>query len=216
MRRVIYTFWTGTNEMSANRKRSLEQLKAVSDCEVVLITPANLKDFILEDAPLHPAYRYLSFTHRSDYLRTYFMNFYGGGYSDVKETTSSWKSSFEMMDANEDKWICGYGEQGAFDIAYFPVREHWRDLIGNGAYICKPHTPLTEEWYADMIALLDSKLERLQVAPARSPQDCREISPTGYPIEWNEMLGRIFHRVCFKYKEHLDNTLPRCICVNYR
>jgi hypothetical protein len=58
-----------------------------------------------------------------------------------------------------------------------------------------------------MILLLDSKIESLKRNPARFPQDCSE-SGSGYPIEWNEMLGRIFHKVSYKYKEYILNTLP--------
>ena len=78
----IYCFWTGTNEMNETRLNGLNKLRSVSGCNVVLITPDNLNDFLIE--PLHPAYKYLSLVHRSDYLRAYFMHYHGGGYSDIK------------------------------------------------------------------------------------------------------------------------------------
>jgi hypothetical protein len=81
----IYCFWTGDNEMSQNRLDGLHNLQTVSECEVILVTPQNLNQYILPDAPLHPGYKYLSETHKADYLRTYFMHFYGGGYSDIKK-----------------------------------------------------------------------------------------------------------------------------------
>lgn len=34
------------------------------------------------------------------------------------------------------------------------------------------------------------------------------------PIEWNEMLGRIFHRVIYNYKNKILNTLPISIFYN--
>jgi hypothetical protein len=133
------------------------------------------------------------------------MNFYGGGYSDIKKTTGSWVDSFNKLN-NSNYWICGYKEvEGG--IAYPPYSHKYNELIGNGAYICKPQTELTKEWYNSMILLLDSKIESLKRNPARFPQDCSE-SGSGYPIEWNEMLGRIFHKVSYKYKEYLLNTLP--------
>ena len=76
---TIYCFWTGNNEMSDNRIECLENLKNVSECNVLLITKYNLSNYILSDVPLHPAFQYLSETHKADYLRTYFMHFYGGG-----------------------------------------------------------------------------------------------------------------------------------------
>jgi hypothetical protein len=167
VRDTIYCFWTGDNEMTASRKESLENLKNISECDVVLITKRNLNPYILEEHPLHPAYQYLSETHKSDYLRTYFMNFHGGGYSDIKKTSESWKSSFELL-RKSDKWMCGYAEiEGG--VGYAPNADKWRELIGNGAYICKPQTPLTKEWYRRMISLLDLKLEDLHLWRFKTP-----------------------------------------------
>lgn len=129
----IYVFWTGTNNMSDNRIRCLNNLKQVSGANIILVTPKNLNEFILPTEPLHPAYNYLSETHRADYLRTYFMNFYGGGYSDIKETTGNWIKSFDELNRS-DKWIIGYKELPN-GVAYTPVRNHWHELIGNGAYM---------------------------------------------------------------------------------
>ena len=96
-----------------------------------------------------------------------------------------------------------------------PLNDNWQELIGNCAYICKPQTPLTKEWYNERIKLLDSKLEQLRLYPANNPYDCKE-NGNGYPIEWTEMLGRIFHKVCYKYKDKILNILPISIFKNYR
>lgn len=96
------------------------------------------------------------------------------------------------------------------------LKAKWKDLIGNCAYICKPNTAFTNEWYNEMISLLDKKLDKLKKFPATFPQDCAERSPGKYPIEWNEMLGRIFHRLIYKYKDHVMNSLPPIKITNYR
>jgi len=213
----IYCFWTGPNAMSDNRLRCLKQFKETCGFPVQLVTPRNLHKFIIPSAPLHAAYPYLSETHKADYLRTYFMHFWGGGYTDIKKTTDSWAKAFQdLLLHNNQKWICGYPEiEGG--VAYEPVYNNWAELIGNCAYICKPLTPLTTEWYNEMITLLDTKLVRLRQYPSSHPQDCNDgSSETGYPIEWNEMLGRIFHKETYKYKAHLLNTLPKCIFSEYR
>lgn len=210
---VLYILWTGTNKMSDARKKAIENLKKVSECNVTLIDPSNFSSFIKSDYPLHEAYEYLSETHKADYFRTYLMHFYGGGYSDIKKTTGSWKTAYDEL-MTSDKWICGYPEiEGG--VAYEPLKEEWNSLIGNGAYICKPNTPLTTEWYNEMIELLDTKLEELKLYPATFPQDSAEKGG-GYPIEWNEMLGRIFHKVVYKYRDHVMNTLPVSVFNNYR
>jgi len=198
--------------MSSRRIECLKDLERESECKVILVTKNTLSDYILPENPLHPAYEYLSETHKADYLRTYFMNFYGGGYCDIKRTRGSWKDAFDSMETS-DAWICGYKEiEGG--VAYGPHVDKWRELIGNGSYICKPLTPLTTEWYSEMLSLLDTKLEKLRLHPSSFPQDCAEVS--SYPIEWNEMLGRIFHKVCYRYKDKLSNTLPMCVCTDYR
>ena len=44
--RIIFCFWTGSNNMSKNRYECLQQLEKESECEVLLITPNNLNDYI--------------------------------------------------------------------------------------------------------------------------------------------------------------------------
>ena len=210
---IIYCFWTGTNQMSKQRQECLKQLREISQCNVILVTPDTLNEYILDEHPLHPSFKYLSETHKADYLRAYFMRFHGGGYSDIKKTTGSWAESFENL-KKSDKWIIGYNEiEGG--VAYSPLANKWRELIGNGAYICKPNTPLVIEWYNDMMKLMDDKYVELKKNPATFPQDKKELN-NGYPIEWNEMLGRIFHKVLYKYKNKSMNTLPISIFHSYR
>jgi len=211
--KTIYTFWTGNNEMSDQRKRCLIGLKDVSEATVKCIQPKHLVDFILQSEPLHPAYFYLSETHKADYLRTYFMHFYGGGYSDIKHTAGSWINCFEKME-NTEKLACGYPE--IENVSAVPeLRGEWAKLIGNGAYIFKPNTVFTKKWYDSMIAFLDTKINELRLNPATNPQDCRE-NGTGYPIEWNEMLGRILHKINYEYHTDILNELPISIFYNYR
>lgn len=211
---VIYTFWTGYNRMSKQRQKCLNSIFMNTECHVLLITPDNLNNFILKDHPLHKSYPYLSLTHKADFLRTYFMNFHGGGYTDIKQTNCSWINCFDQLNRNTNIWGIGYPEVEGF-VGYQPVSNNWRDIVGNCAYIFKPNTPFTNEWYNEMIKLLDRKYHLLKKNPAKYPQDKAENN-TGYPIEWNEMLGRIFHKYNYKYKDYITNTLPKPIGKNYR
>jgi hypothetical protein len=65
-----------------------------------------------------------------------------------------------------------------------------------------------------MIALLDKKLPELKLNPAKHPRD-HKSEHSKYPIGWIEMLGEIFHRVAYKYKEYVLNTLPISIFQDY-
>ena len=211
---TLYAFWTGSNIMSENRKICLQQLESVSGANVTLVNKDNLDGYILPEEPLHPAYEYLSATHRADYLRTYFMNFHGGGYSDIKRTTGCWISSFDELRNNKDKWMIGYTELEGFGEP--SLRDKWRELIGNGCYIAKPQTPLTNEWYNSMISVLDNNLELLKRFPATFEQDCAEVSNAKYPLAWEGILRDVFHPVCYKYREKILNTLPIAIFSGYR
>ncbi len=214
---VIYTFWTGENEMSENRKAGLKSLIKESGVEVKLITPDNLDAFVLTDYPLHPAYKHLSLVHKSDYLRCYFMHHYGGGYSDVKKCTHSWVEAFTLLQ-NSNKWILGYRELRKRKLA--PVegntgkdmKKHFLFLVGNGAYICKSHSPFTKDWYNELHVRMDYYAIKLAEFPGNTLGDNE-----GYPIPWTNILGDIFHPLCLKYMDHLyysNIVLPNL--KNYR
>jgi FkbM family methyltransferase len=214
--KTIYTFWTGTNPMSHNRINCLAQLRQVSQADVLLIDVNHFQDYILQIEPLHPAFPYLSETHKADYLRCYFMHFYGGGYSDIKYTTGSWKQSFEEMSSPlNNKNVCGYKEIGPHGVPVLHLRDQWEHLIGGGCYICKPNTDFTRKWYRQMIRILDQKLDLLKANPSKCPQDCSEDG-TGYPLAWQEILGRIFHQVCYEERDKISQSLPILLFHSYR
>jgi hypothetical protein len=225
MNKHIFVFWTGDNEMSPNRKTSLLQLEKVSQYPVVLINKDNLSEFLVESDPLPLAYPYLSDTHKSDFLRAYFMHYHGGGYADIKQTTGSWSKAFQETE-KENIILCGYPEFSYHQIAHIDYKKYWNILIGCGGFISKPKTPLTTEWYQSAKNLIEQKTELLKQFPATHPQECSEgnghggIQPHGvrsnYPIEWNEILGRIFQPLVFKYRNFVSRTVPQPVIYNYR
>jgi hypothetical protein len=199
----IFVLWCGNNSITPNRLKSLKQLMEKSECHLIYVTANNISNFILNEHPFHEAYKYLSVTHQSDYVRGYLMHFYGGGYSDIKKTTGSWKKSFEEL-MNSDKWMIGYKWE---DKEYY----NW---IGNGAYIVKPNTQLTNEWYFEFSNFLDNNLDILKIYPAQHFRDCYETSNNKYPIRWAG-FNIILNKITDKYKEKLLNTLPICVCKDY-
>lgn len=213
--KTIFTFWTGSNPMSDQRSSCLENLRKNSGGSILLVTPSNLSSFILKNHPLHPCYEYLCETHKSDYLRTYFMHFYGGGYSDIKSPGGSWINAFEDLDHHPTAIINGYPETRPEDVGYKPYDCFYDLLLGNCSYICRPNTPFTKIWYEEMIKFIDSRGELLKKYPSTFPQDCSE-KKTGYPIGWTELLGQIFHKHLMKFLPQLLYSVPRPICTNYR
>jgi hypothetical protein len=207
----IRAFWFG-GPMSANRAAALRLLRERAGVPVQLITEDCLP--LVPEFPLHPAFEFLSLTHKADYMRTYLMHVHGGAYSDVKSTRGPWQRACRDMGKDDSAWINGYRELGPFDVVYKPAAHLWKRLLGNGAYICRPRTQLTHDWFCEMNALLDSRLEELRKHPAAKPDDRREWGP--YPIEWDEMLGRIFHKVLASHVEHARQTVPMCVLANYK
>jgi hypothetical protein len=225
MNKHIFVFWTGDNELSRNRQISLLQLEQVSQYPVVLVNKQNLSDFLIESDPLPAGYQYLSETHKSDFLRAYFMHYHGGGYADIKQTSGSWNQAFQDID-KDNIILCGYPEFSYYQIAHIDYKKYWNILIGCGGFISKPKTPLTTEWYKAAKNLIEQKTELLKQFPATHPQECSEgnghrgIQPHGvrsnYPIEWNEILGRIFQPLVFKYRNFVSRTVPQPVIYNYR
>lgn len=207
----IFCFWTGDNQMSENRNECIKTIE-----NVTLVTKLNLNNYILKSNPLHEAYQYLSETHKADYLRTYFMHFYGGGYSDIKMQTGSWDKCFQKIIENKEVYACGYREIGPDGVAVNEYKENWNDLIGNGCYIFRPYTEFTKKWYNHMVDILDKKLELLKLNPSKNPRDCIEhFYDTKYPISWSEILGSIFHPLCYEFRERLLYDLPVPLFYNY-
>ncbi|MDO5614606.1 MAG: glycosyltransferase [Cruoricaptor ignavus] len=168
--RVIYCHWTGDNEMSENRKKGYQSLVENSGVKVVLITPKNLHEFILDEYPLHPAYELLSLNHKSDYLRCYFAQFYGGGYCDIKPMKNSWIDSFNLLE-EKDGWFLSYTQikqhsvskgQGIIDK---DLKYYFKKCTGTGAFINKSNTQFTVEWWMELNRRLDENFELLEANP---------------------------------------------------
>lgn len=217
--RVIYVFWTGDNPMTQNRLNSMEVLKKKSGVEIKLITPENLSQYILPNAPLHPAYEYLSLNHRSDYLRCYFMHYYGGGYSDIKECQFSWLPMFDRLE-NSQAWLIGYPETRKMDLAGSPYQKirktemvkYISQMVGNGSYIFRKNTPFTTEWIKELHQRLDRHYDKLLKHRGNTWGDNQ-----GYPITWAGIGGDVVHPLALKYmKFTLKDKRLRPVLINYR
>jgi hypothetical protein len=238
-------FWTGENEMSSNRKRSYEQFcQANEKCSVILVKQKDIE--ALEY--LHEGYQYLSPIQKGDYLKGYFMHHYGGGYSDVKGTNISWENYFERFNKNSD--LLGIGSAESFGgVAMIEscrlnpknsvycrdftlnenesawssrfVKENYNKLICNGAFIFRPKTELTKEWWNGLTEKMDGYLPELKKYPGQWARDAfGHINPeTGnkskYPIPWAVICGNLLHPLSLKYTQRIDKDLVHPDCTNY-
>jgi len=220
--RKIYCFWVGSNnqEMNENRRAGLASLFLNSKVEVVLVENHNLHTFILDDHPLHEGFKYLSDVHKADYLRTYFMHHYGGGYSDIKPCSWDWNPYFDQLDNDPNAFGVGAPEDEG-ELSVTPnqrpwLGQHWDKLMTNDLYIFRSRTEFTEQWYNKLLSIMDEKLPALRQNPARHSREASDTFVTKYPIQWGEILLEIFHPLCYNYTDKLIKTMPYPITVNYR
>lgn len=213
---MIFTFWTGTNTMSENRVKSLDTIAAFSGVPVALITRKNLDDFAIY--PIHKSYEYLSDVHKSDYLRCYFMHYFGGGYCDIKHIERPWKPAFERLEKS-GAYALGYKEVSPNHVAECNTPEqkkelqlNYRKLIGCGAFIFMSYTPMTEEWLNTVESVMTAKYELLKA----NHGNVRGDNP-GYPLRWTELLGDILHPLCLKYQGKIlqDDSIKPNFNKNY-
>lgn len=200
----VFSIWAGDNALSDARKRNLAVLDERLGVEHVLVTPANLDEWLVDGQPLHPAYQALSLVHRSDYLRGYLMHHHGGGYVDIKEPLHAWADSFETMAADVDCWVTSYPTTHANWVGKLrgPIG---RDLVvrhrlmfGKGSLMMRSQTPLTGEWMAEMDRRLDLAATELGTAPPEDP-----FGGHDYPISWNDLLARVLDPLTLKHLSHV-------------
>lgn len=216
MQQIVYVFWTESNDLTPRRKNNLEILRNNCGVELKFLNHETIQTYELPDNKFHPAYQYLSATAKSDYLRSYFMNFHGGAYCDIKRAEWNWSSYFNELE-NSDKWIMGYRLPCDIDVAvdindpeYDLMKNNWYNLIGAGAMICKPNTPMTQYWFQIMTDILDAKLDLLRSNPAKHVRDkLGWVTNSGYPLRWSEIGPETFMKSCFKYRDKLSYNLPR-------
>jgi hypothetical protein len=224
---VIFCTWTGSTPMSPRRLDCLVTIYGETHCPVILITPQNIGEWVVPDAPLHKAFPYLSDVHKADYIRCYLMHHFGGGYTDIKKTSLSWKPHFARMRETPQAFGLGYTEIGPYGVAPIPdplgdvVRANYRRVIGNCAYIFRKGTAFTKLWLDTTHALLDAKFEDLILHPAQHAMDQFGITlPDGavsaYPLRWQEMLGEIFHPLVFANSERFLHAQIAPLFSEYR
>jgi hypothetical protein len=131
--------------MSKKREKAFNILKKHCNVPVILVTDENLKNFILQEYPLHEGFWYLNEQNKSDYIRSYLLHHYGGGYSDIKPITFDWNPYFEELE-NSHKYILGSPQPKNGVSRYLSkiIREEHESLIGACYYIAKQKTTFTE------------------------------------------------------------------------
>ncbi len=213
----LFCFWADDNPMSEIRAKCLDSLSNTG-MNVRFLDKNAINDWVLDEHPFHQGYPYLSATHKSDYLRAYFMHHYGGGYTDIKYLDYSWMPALNNL-VNSDNYIEGYPEVGIIGITrrkgpLFFLRHALKvnRLIGCGAFLCKPYTPLTKLWMKNIHLIIDDKYYLLKENPASGPLDfigmkLPDGSRSKYPFRHGAFSGENFHPVCMLFLDKIGRSL---------
>ena len=188
----VFAFWIGDTNLTSSKLDCLKSMENIG-IPVDLVLKEDLSKFVL-----HEKFQYLSLAHKVDYLKAYFMHSFGGGYADIKHYDNSWVNVFKKLDTSEDKYIAGYQEVSKNAVAQIGGRgqreleKHFRLLVGNSAFICKPQTEFTQDWLTKTNKVLDNK----------------DFSGE-YPLRETELSINILHPLCLNYFQHiiLDNSI---------
>lgn len=204
----MFCFWTGGNPLSENRKNALNILQKNNlDLKINVITEDSLDEWVMEGHPLHPAYKYLSYVHRSDYLRTYFMHYYGGVYSDIKGIEISWKKYIDYINSSDTLYAGGPAEFRSFNVS--PAmgdgklgrdqKRNFSKILFPAAYLCRPRTEFTESHLNEIERRLNYFYPLLENNPAEQPMGLN----LNYPISWTALHGQIFAPLCLKFNKNI-------------
>jgi len=223
---IIFSAWMGPGPMSTAREGALLSMINNNACLNVHINKSNLKYWTHPDFPLHPAFSYLSAVHQCDYLRCYLLHIYGGGYSDIKNTSIDWNPFFAQL-FDTDAYGLGYTEIGPHGIAQvggqleIEMKINFHKIVGVCAMIFKPMTLFTTEWFNSLNVLLDNKYDSVVNYPAKHPQDrngalFEDGTISNYPFAWTEVGGNLFHPIAFKYHNKILHGNISPSFLNYR
>lgn len=206
--------------MSPARKNAIETLKSNSGCEIIIVNPSNLETFNNQSYPIHESYEKLSLTHRSDYLRAYLMYHYGGGYSDIKPFSFDWRPIFEKLHESEFQFT-GSRESQPDHIASADriIKNSYNLLVTMQRVIFKPKTEFALEWLQRVSLKISEKSDQLKKCDGSYHPRATSYGIHGerlkqsfnsykYPFEWNELCGRIFHKLCFESIGKFSYDIP--------
>jgi hypothetical protein len=223
IQRILYCFWFG-DKMSESRKKCYNSILDVSNVDVRLVTDENLNDYVLPEYPLHPGFVFLSDTHKSDYLRSYFMYYHGGGYTDIKRCNYDWNLYFNLLEQS-DKSFIGCKQYKPGHIAYRPYKEFYDQLVGVNCFIFKSKSNFGKLWYNETNKLLDKKLPYLQENPGTyhpraifggAQGEEGIFTDSKYPLTWNELLGQVFHKLQYENVGEFLYDMPFPDVTDYR
>lgn len=224
--KVVFICWFGgykvdNQKMSKYRFEAFKSLVENIGVPVILITSNNYSCFIKKTHPIHKSFELLSGNHKSDYIRAYFLHYYGGGYHDIKHREDSWKDCWDDWLFDDNIWIYGRRENNKRAIGYPPqsshIREYYDKLVTMGWIICKPNTKYTNILLQKIEDILTKKHLELVLHPGFKSSGYYHENPfqmaeeNNYPLRWLEIMGEISHPLMLEFIYNIKYGLPDAI-----
>lgn len=224
--KVVFICWFAGYQlnyeiMSINRHKAFKSLVENIGVPVILITLKNYNYFIKKNHPIHHSFNLLSGVHKSDYMRAYLLNHYGGGYHDIKYRQESWKDCWGDWLFDDNIWIYGRRENNKRAIGYPPqsshIREYYDKLVTMGWIICKPNTKYTNILLQKIEDILTKKHLELVLHPGFKSSGYYHENPfqmaeeNNYPLRWLEIMGEISHPLMLEFIYNIKYGLPDAI-----
>lgn len=222
---IVFAYWSGSAPLPEIRQNCIDQFAQTAQLSVFIVRDEDIEE-LTASKPLPTCFQYLCAAHKADILRIYLLHHYGGGWTDVKQTTGSWHFSLRLLQETE-LYCVGYPEVGPSTVSGFAgfdfkdpswwqytfLRLDFPSLIGNGALLAKHGTPLLDEIHREQMVRLNDLSAELRRFPASHPKDRLGLtlpggSPSRYPVPWTHLLGSIVHPKAHKYRKHIGRSLP--------
>jgi hypothetical protein len=226
--KVVFIVWFG-RKISNNRLLALNSLIKNIKVPYILITEDNYLLFEKKNNKIHKAFKYLSGNHKSDYLRSYLLHHYGGGYHDIKFRNKDLKNEWETF-RDKKIWIKSRPERHHNWIGYDIdnpktkfITQKYKELGTMGWVICRPSTMYTKELIDKINKKLDIHYKNLKKFPSTNASGYYADTPfekvknkNAYPLRWLELMGEHFHLLMYKYKNHMNLELPDAESKSYK
>ncbi|MEA2513174.1 MAG: hypothetical protein QOJ59_2661 [Thermomicrobiales bacterium] len=171
---AIWMAWTGINPLPDLLALCLASIRRHNgaDFEVIVVTPGNLRRYLEP----HPAYDYLSLTHRADYLRLYLLHRYGGIYLDMD--TIALRPMTEI-----------YADLSECDLVTYDGAP-WGEVFGISVFgPTRRGSALTQAWSEAVESLLDDRHDELAANRRSDPNPCGDC------LGWSELLRDVVNPI---------------------
>ena len=167
--RLMMTFWFGP-PFKGPRLEAFNSLRRSVGVPLHLVTSDNLKQYVLPGYPLHPAFKFLTPVHKSDYLFGYFSHHVGGAFHDIKQPFGNWTPYFDRMERIRGHGLLTLGMPTQARTADEPrgPREAW--LVGSPTL--REHIACQEPMAAD-----DPMCLRLRRSRGENASHWRSVLP---------------------------------------